>query len=68
MLVEQAVHDKHQHTLQGVQEGENVRHGHGGLVKLEAAKDPHAAQHGKLSDCSGCEYPAGGDKDIRANL
>lgn len=63
LLVEQTVHYKHQHALQAVEKDKDVRHGHGGL-KLEAAKDPHGAQDSKLSHCSDCECPAGGDKYI----
>ncbi len=60
----QTVHDEEQNPLKAAKDGEQVGHDYCALVKLEATKDPHGAQHAQLSHCSNGERPAGGNKDI----
>lgn len=57
-------HKQHK-ALEAGEDGEQVRHDHGALFKLEAAKNPRGAKHAKLGHCCDGESAAGGDKEAR---
>lgn len=61
----QTVEDKHHHSLKAARDGEQVRHYHCPVVKLETAKYPRDTENTQLGHCSNGECPADGNRDTK---
>lgn len=52
LLLEETVEDKDEHPLQGVEDGEEVRHHDGGVVEEEQAEGPGQPKQAEEDECS----------------
>lgn len=55
-----------EHPLQGVEDGEEVRHGDGGVVEEEEAKGPREGQQAEEGERSQHPGPAGINSTVTA--